>query len=256
MIEAINHLSLSENIIFIRNFMRIAESAEKDYESRFILYNIYLKKAIETQRYFAEVINQLELYTTLDNGGFIENLSNIPETIEKSKKMIRDSDQLINLSSFVKNQRILWEPFALSEQEFFVSLNALNNCDSETIIMLNGDDYMITFSKINLLYLHQIEFTWLNSPNKWSHDLKLNLYFKSKSNGYILLTDEPKVVSPSNSSEVLCLRCINDLLEINNQIIHEHNMIGKYSFTRLIASFVNSFYHFTQWFNFRRFKWR
>ena len=244
MIEAINKLPILSNIIFIRDFMSVKDSTIGYNSSLSILYSIYLKQAIETYQLLTKAKNQLKCFTSIENNWLNENLSKVSEVIKKSKILIDESDKLKNLSSFIKEQKLSWVPIASLEKEFFISLNILNE-ESEISIELD-EDYKITIVKINNSYQYQIKFAWLNYSNKWSHDLKLTLYFQSQHNVNALLTNKPNVITPSNHDEVLHIFHINDLLPNYILPTPEESVFGKYRWSKT----KQQLYFYSKYFNY------
>ena len=160
------------------------------------------------------------------NNELIKNYRKFLEILKKSEKSIDSQDNLMNLDSFIKEYRLSWKSFVSFDKEFSISLQELNQIKAHKIIML-GDEYELTFDRINDSSQYQIKFTWLNYPSKWRYDLKLTLYLKSQQNIDVALSNEPKVILSSKLSEILHTFNINDLLRESNESTSKWNVISK-----------------------------
>ena len=225
--------SIIENISFAKRFIRLRDSNQDNYESKFLIYNLFLKKATIVNQNLDKVLSKLEIYTVGKNEELIENYSNIEDTIEESESLIDESDELVNLNIFVKIHILDCIPFKSFEEEFSISLNNLNHNASEKIVMINDNAYMITFIKLANTGKHKIEFTWMNRPDKWSFDLKVDLYCMTQQNSYILLNDDPVIVTPSRPSRTLHTLRINELLPNHYKLPSDSDSNGKYTHIKI-----------------------
>ena len=175
------------------------------------MYGPYIKRANVAYKRHDDVIKELESLTGQRELRTNDYHHDLQRAITKTTELLEDSKDILDLNSFIINQRKESIPISPTEELFF----NFNNADDENLMQtlwVNGNTYLITFLRENDTKLYKVNFEWKNPPKYWKYDFRIRLYYKDAEGIYIELTKDSVFISLTNRVATLETIDPSDLL--------------------------------------------
>lgn len=129
----------------------------------------------------------------------------IISVIEDSTKFLENSMNFKDLDTFVENQRMQCESISLEEKVFKIPFEDLWESGTSKWAKLINTNCKVQIYRLDNPNLFQVKFDWIaNSSKTWTHDLRINIYFKKDDGTYVPLNNKPCLMTSSDLSILIC----------------------------------------------------